>query len=462
MNRSSEDFGKLSRLRVEGLLGRFDHDITFDASWRFLILHGPNGVGKTRLLELLHYAFSGQHLKLARLPFRSARFDFDNGTSVEIEKDTDTENPLFDPGHGSTSQSASGPASKLQWKLTFPQQEPIRVEEDLKSLFEDRRSLMRLEHRYPITRVGPFSWRHDRTGEPLDIYDIVERYGDELDLELGGPIQPASLQDALAAYEVHLIEAQRLLTVTRPSRHRFDPSDGPSQESTVISYGEDLSRRLARILAENSGVSQRLDRTFPDRLLRAESESKTEDAIRSQYIQQQSLRLRLAAISVLAGDQEELKLPERVLEDWERKALSIYLDDAGEKLATFDSILRQLELMRAIINRRFLFKRLEISQDSGFAFFDEESDARIGLRDLSSGEQHELVLLYQLLMHVGANSLVLIDEPEISLHVAWQNEFLDDLGEIAALNSVRFIIATHSPHIIGDHWDRTFELYRAT
>lgn len=462
MNRTSEGFGKLSRLRVERLLGRFDHDITFDPSWRFLILHGPNGVGKTRLLELLHYAFSGQHLQLARLPFESARFDFDSGYSVEVHKDTDGRESLFDSTEGASSPSASGTASKLNWKLTHPGEEPVRVEEDFRSLFEDRRSLIWLERRYPITRVGPVSWRHDRTDEPLDIYDIIERYGGELDLELGSSIQPTDLESALSAFEVHLIEAQRLLTVTRSNRRRFDSSEVPSQESTVVSYGEDLSRRLARILAENSGVSQRLDRTFPDRLLRAESESKTEDAIRSQYIEQQSLRSRLAAISVLSGDQEKLKLPERTLEDWERKALSIYLEDAGEKLATFDSILRQLELMREIINRRFLFKRLEVSQESGFAFFDEESDARIRLRDLSSGEQHELVLLYQLLMHVGANSLVLIDEPEISLHVAWQNEFLDDLGEIAALNSVRFIIATHSPHIIGDHWDRTFELYRAS
>jgi predicted ATP-binding protein involved in virulence len=77
---------------------------------------------------------------------------------------------------------------------------------------------------------------------------------------------------------------------------------------------------------------------------------------------------------------------------------------------------------------------------------------------LSSGEQHELVILYELLFRVRENSIILIDEPEISLHVVWQHEFLKDLGQIAALSQFHALVATHSPQIISDRWDLTVEL----
>jgi predicted ATP-binding protein involved in virulence len=78
--------------------------------------------------------------------------------------------------------------------------------------------------------------------------------------------------------------------------------------------------------------------------------------------------------------------------------------------------------------------------------------------DLSSGEQHELVLLYELLFKVQKNSLVLIDEPELSLHVGWQAQFLKDLQDITKLADLDILMATHSPDIIQDRWDLTVEL----
>ena len=56
------------------------------------------------------------------------------------------------------------------------------------------------------------------------------------------------------------------------------------------------------------------------------------------------------------------------------------------------------------------------------------------------------------------NSLILIDEPELSLHVAWQAQFLKDLETMATLSNFHAILATHSPEIIGDRWDLTITL----
>jgi len=67
-------------------------------------------------------------------------------------------------------------------------------------------------------------------------------------------------------------------------------------------------------------------------------------------------------------------------------------------------------------------------------------------------------MFYELLFKVRKDSLILIDEPEITLHVAWQEEFLRDLQEMTRLSSFDVLIATHSPLIISDRWDLTVEL----
>ena len=182
-----------------------------------------------------------------------------------------------------------------------------------------------------------------------------------------------------------------------------------------------------------------------------------EDQLRNRYAQQLELRSRLARIAILDSS-ADLPLPSRTLEEWERRVLRTYLDDTAEKLSMFQSLLERLESMRDIVNEKFLFKRLEFDQKRGMVFRDEDTGAFVDLRHLSSGEQHELVLWYDLLMNTSEYSLVLIDEPEISLHVAWQKSFLDDLARVGSLTTLRFIIATHSPQIIGKWWDRAVEL----
>ena len=65
---------------------------------------------------------------------------------------------------------------------------------------------------------------------------------------------------------------------------------------------------------------------------------------------------------------------------------------------------------------------------------------------------------YELLFRTKPNALILIDEPELSLHVAWQVEFLKDLERVIKLSSFDVILATHSPQIINNRWDLTKEL----
>src|SRR5205823_209625 len=101
--------------------------------------------------------------------------------------------------------------------------------------------------------------------------------------------------------------------------------------------------------------------------------------------------------------------------------------------------LGRVRLLQEIVNSRFKYKSLKISREQGFVVVTDNDQKEIAPENLSSGEQHELVLVYDLLFQVQSNTLVLIDEPEISLHVGWQRQFLSDLFEISQLTSLRFL-----------------------
>ena len=74
----------------------------------------------------------------------------------------------------------------------------------------------------------------------------------------------------------------------------------------------------------------------------------------------------------------------------------------------------------------------------------------IGSHHLSSGELQLLILFTFLYFSFDAPSQafpVLVDEPELSLHIAWQKRYVSSISE--ANPNAQFIIATHSPEIAG-------------
>ena len=448
----------LVRIEVQQLLDRFDHCFKFDPEWEFLIIHGPNGVGKTKLLELLNYAFTGQFLKLARLPFQRARFTFDDNAWIEIEREvTSPTRPLFDEDVVPRNNVPND--AMLYWRLKLPREKLITYNFKPELDPSDLRQLDRIHHEWPIARIGPQHWIDHSTGEELDSFELAERYGVQLSSREDLRELSPRLASTLDAQSIHLIQTQRLLNIAKIARRRDFRNEGTIQEATVVAYAEDLSRQLKAALAENSRRSQDLDRSFPSRLFGQPGNfTATESEMRAHYDAQLELRSKLAEIDIL-DKSLELPLPNRPLESWELRALSTYLADTDEKLQTFQGLLNKVELIRDIVDRRFLFKTLEIGQEFGFAFRNEDSRVMISPKELSSGEQHQLVLMYDLLMNVDDYTLVLIDEPEISLHIDWQTVFLEDLHDIAKLRNLRFIIATHSPQIIGNWWHRTARLY---
>lgn len=139
-------------------------------------------------------------------------------------------------------------------------------------------------------------------------------------------------------------------------------------------------------------------------------------------------------------------------DDAQRRVIELYAGDTAGKLAALDEVLQVARIFFGVVNTRFRHKQLALDRERGLIANTVEQDS-IRLDALSSGEQHQLVLFFDLIFRVRPGSIVLIDEPELSLHISWQKSMLDSLIEIAAVKSLDIVIATHSPYIVGSRVD---------
>lgn len=125
------------------------------------------------------------------------------------------------------------------------------------------------------------------------------------------------------------------------------------------------------------------------------------------------------------------------------------------------SFLDRLKAFSDIIGRSdFAHKTMQIHSRYGYRFIaDNEERTILAVDKLSSGEQQMLIMAFELLFMAPDDSLVLIDEPEISFHQMWQVDYLANLRSIIALRNLQCIVSTHSPQIFNMNWDLTVDLY---
>lgn len=139
--------------------------------------------------------------------------------------------------------------------------------------------------------------------------------------------------------------------------------------------------------------------------------------------------------------------------------MSLYLNDMENKIEVFDLFYKQLSTFDKFVSEKALsHKHIGLNAEKGICIYNEQDD-EIPLHKLSSGEQNLIILYYKLIFTGEKNTILLIDEPENSLHVAWLSLMLKDYKLIAEKMGCQIIIATHSPTLIGDNWEITCDLY---
>ena len=129
------------------------------------------------------------------------------------------------------------------------------------------------------------------------------------------------------------------------------------------------------------------------------------------------------------------------------KMISAMLKNKNEKVGDVQKKVFN-EINEIFENLSIDVKVEDISQDSrNITLFTNSSGDEFDINELSSGEKQLFLRTLAIKMLNPENSIILIDEPELSLHPKWQQKIVDVYRKIGKNNQI--IIATHSPHILG-------------
>ncbi|MDD2761090.1 MAG: AAA family ATPase [Methylomonas sp.] len=434
---------RIKSIKVTGLFGLYDHDVTLKED-RVTVIHGPNGVGKTVFLKLTNAFLRGNYHEIITVPFESFEINFADNSLARIHVEQE-------------------PSDPRRIQLIFKNSEGISEELTLDSeRLSPKRFSERISDSLPfLIQIAPNEWIDRRTEEAIGPDELIALVN-EFDPKLAKKWvvrEPKGLREFRERINVHLIEAQRLIRLTNVSGDwRFRSNRERATTNTVQEYSRDLKRKLEGTLATYAKHSQKLDQTFPQRLLQGIVDPLTIDQLKVELQQVEETRNRLKRIGILdGGESTQDTYPLQIskldsMQSGQLPVMSVYARDTKQKLAVLEELSERIEILLDVLNRKFTNKQVTISRESGIAILGKGGNP-IPITALSSGEQHELVLLYDLLFKVKPNTLVLIDEPELSLHISWQKGFMDDLLEIIRLAHFDVLIATHSPYIVGDRSD---------
>lgn len=422
------DTHRLRRLTLVGLFGPDSPtiDIPFRLQERVTVLHGRNGSGKTITLQLLEALRRGAYGALLRYPL--ARLSLQRGDGAVLE--------LLLSGAGSDGSPRTAPA--IRYRLCS--QDGNAEEGELVPTVKRSLGRRRIRMRDGIVFSEPEHIKEFRTSLPSVKLIRTDR------LYVRHDDRGSSDRTAL-----------RPVMLSQPENGTADEPHGEWSVYDVVDRDpqlmvDHLSNQIRTQVQDADQqyrlTSTRLDSTLPQRLFQHQGSNPSADELRTRAEALQKNETRLQTLGLLRDP--PTAIDQHDLSEAHQRMLSIILRDREEKLAPFNPVADKAERLLESLNRKLQPKQVKLDVEDGYKILT-ANGTPLKLNQLSSGEQHELVLLHELLFDVAPGSLILIDEPELSLHVTWQNDLLPELMDVARLADLDFVLATHSPYIIGDH-----------
>ena len=456
---------RIRKINVEELFDYYSYEIVMKEHDAISIIHAPNGYGKTTVFKMVNYLLELDIIGISAVPFKKFVVEFTEGTILRVKR---VEEKIIERRGsyltGFLEFEIENIAGKIyDFSISTADYVLERIKEDGLEQFIRRMEMRR--------RRVPSEERE----ELENIQNKYERFAEQLNI----------IRESI---KVNFIDSDRLFSSNKQARTREIVRgdkvtrdemirmrrDGRTEEySEQINKSENIIRaareilfRIQRARQIYSSESEKKDRNFPDRLVQyvdSQSEFFDDEQINEQLDDLEKKRLELEKAGLVLPGKKTLA-PTASIDDTMRKFYTLYIKDTFEKLSVYDTIKAKLELFIEIINTKTVFsnKQMRIDNEKGVVFEPLESKSGkkhvIPLEKLSSGEKHDFIMFYELIFNADRTSVFLIDEPEISLHVAWQMEFIDILERICKLNGTQAIIATHSPDIVNGHDDLLISL----
>ncbi|PGB61577.1 AAA family ATPase [Bacillus toyonensis] len=423
----------LKGIKIQGLFKKYDYEIAFDENINIFV--AENGHGKTTIIKIIVAALNGDAVTLNKLPFEKIELDFGNKNVVSIKRLKNSTNIA-----------------------------------DMECYYQKAIDLEELVQRRNLPKALRNIVVHSGTGmipeEEIRMYLRAMRNSSNVDIE---EIKNANkylnrIKDSyIKSYkkiEEHLKEKVKYLPTFRrveaELREIYTEDvefEGKFEEGSMKFGLKDVELRINRLtnrltkeaFETHSKINgEILGDLLSDSPLKISENQRKEITIEKMQIiigriGKENIKEYDKLIDFLSTiDENEYSNNNEFLEYYIYKLIKIF---DGQR-----EIDNKIKEFKDVCNKYLINKELEYDEVSPkMQIIDKEDRNPISFSELSSGEKQILSIFSELYLEDTKPLIYIIDEPELSLSIAWQKKILKDIydsGKVALM-----ISTTHSPFI---------------
>jgi ABC-type cobalamin/Fe3+-siderophores transport system ATPase subunit len=416
----------LESVWIEGFWGERTINFDFHDDVNFII--GINGSGKTTVINLIVSMLTADLSALSKIDFTQARIKLKSTSSrkkpsVYVRKFV-PENKIFDAIEFEVRESVSeAPIIKINTEVlddTFYNRRPrhLRYNYDEENNFEIKKIVN-------VSWLSVHRFNNDRTGRDED---RTESAVDKKLRELSNRL--VRYFSTLGQNGAQLLESfQKTVFLSMLHRKGSKTQFNTIRNMDITEEKKALEAIFSSFKVKKYDFQSRLDGHF-DALTKAREKLSGKHP---------DLSLSTADISVLLGTERI----DYIVDEWSR-----LVEERKYIFEPRDTFLK-------IINRMMQRKEFHINDKNELDVIT-QSGKYLPITSLSSGEKQLIIVLGEALLQEKKSWVYIADEPELSLHVRWQESLVENLRAINP--NAQIIFATHSPDVVSHFGDNVFDM----
>lgn len=416
LNPMNENQIRVESIEVDKLFGYYTYKLKMPKDGNFMILYGDNGCGKTTILSTIYHLLNpertnGHRFAVSQIPFKKFIINLSNGDSIEavrndahekdyVVKGIQNNKELFEYNLGDARKERVG--YRRQYEKYCSYLEKLK----LNTLFMSaNRQIIVSEEDDDVDpifdpRFDRFEYRRMKSrSKERDLSEVMDRFHRWMQTNVMKNTNDGN-RDIDSLYENIIKEY---------NKQERSPKDIKESFSELTKKNEKFKRL---------GLST--------------------DILKSSFIKK-----------ITKMSDAELNELAPILES--------YVSSLNIRLNALQPIEKKLSILESYLSKFFSKKTIQINALDGLRILSEEGTS-LHYSKLSSGEKQILYLFCSAVISVTESSIVIIDEPEISLNIKWQRAFLQVLNEMIGENNVQVIIASHSIDLITPYSDAVVEM----
>ena len=428
----------IESVEITKLWGYQDFDLIFDRDINILI--GPNGSGKTTILNLLHSILSADLQGILNIKFSQAKIKLRSfkGRSVRtVFAKIDLEDRLLRIGVGRFKFNINIDYISHRGSSEYYSSSDSGVRS--RHLVRERR-LGPAELYNVLTPLVPIIWlplnrRQSVTEEDERRFYARAELGEWVDLRLNDLLDPG-IPDYYTYLNALLTECykdfeHKVLSVILYSKEHDQPETFSMSVPTQVEKDQ-----LLRAFEASGLLNEQMQIRINDHFAAAEEVAKR---FEENIGKKSTLDFEDILVLPLIG---------------RTKAMVEYAEKLEKDREEIFAVLRLYEKkVNSFLDNKFI----KVGENGRFRIKSSEG-SDLDPRFLSSGEKQILILLTETLLRIDTPIVYMADEPELSLHISWQEKLLESLTVLGG--QIQMIVATHSPDIVGKFQDKIIDLGR--